>query len=320
MKLISSRSCLLDDYKIQWCLMQKLLPRRSRIVSSTSFIVMARWVDRSVALDFKSPKSRILISMREHRSAKQLVFLVVCRSRWKETEYFRVHFSLGLSSTISSASNPAITKIKVVVGDDSSGHSSTASGIAQSIHININTTTSYDDEPQENCHYDTIDALPHVDHYRNLFSITSPEPKSRPTLEALHETTRLRLGSTIDLHSEMISMAPTHLEPLAQVEVKPKVDIVKFGWIIGVLVRWIDLSSETLAYALLVRLDSMCLEYLWCDAFSSFVLGDWTSRYRPGPCHCAYLHGRNSNHCCIHECDMYQRRSERWWNVLLDFT
>ena len=90
--------------------------------------------------------------------------------------------------------------------------------------------------------YDTIDALPHVDHYRNLFSITSPEPKSRPTLEALHETSNVlsksRVGSTIDFNSEMI----TTLVPQIQTEVpsqggtKTKIDVVKFGWIVGVLV------------------------------------------------------------------------------------
>jgi hypothetical protein len=90
------------------------------------------------------------------------------------------------------------------------------------------------------CHYDTIDALPHIDHYRNLFSITSPEPKSRPTLEALHETsnvsTRLRLGSTIDLNSEMISTLVPQTDQPSQIETKPKIEIVKFGWIVGVLV------------------------------------------------------------------------------------
>jgi hypothetical protein len=123
--------------------------------------------------------------------------------------------------------------VKIVVGDDSSGHSSTTSALAPPI-------TTIDDTQNDNCHYDTIDALPHVDHYRNLFSITSPEPKSRPTLEALHETTasssRLRLGSTIDLNSEMVSTLMTPNDQPSQCETKGKVDIVKFGWIVGVLV------------------------------------------------------------------------------------
>jgi hypothetical protein len=88
--------------------------------------------------------------------------------------------------------------------------------------------------------YDTIDALPHVDHYRNLFSITSPESKIRPTLEALHDTSnipsRFRLGSTIDLNGEMISTLVPQVDLPSQIEVKPKMEVVKFGWIVGVLV------------------------------------------------------------------------------------
>ena len=106
------------------------------------------------------------------------------------------------------------------------------------VHFDVTTTNSDDDKHRDVCSYDTIDALPHIDHYRNLFSLTSPEPKTRPTLEALHENSRLRLGSTIDLNSELINHVIQHHEqqPTQPVEVKPKVEIVKFGWIIGVLV------------------------------------------------------------------------------------
>jgi hypothetical protein len=130
--------------------------------------------------------------------------------------------------------------VKILIGDDDSERSSTTSGLIQPININT-IYTSTDDNNRETCPYDTIDALPHVDHYRNLFSITSPEPKSRPTLEALHETanssSRLRLGSTIDLNSEMIStLVPQNDPPSQQIEMKPKIEVVKFGWIVGVLV------------------------------------------------------------------------------------
>lgn len=88
--------------------------------------------------------------------------------------------------------------------------------------------------------YDTIDALPHIDHYRNIFSFTSSEPKTRPTLEVLHGTanipSRLKLVSTIDLNSEMISSVMIPSEQPAQIDIKPKIEIVKFGWVIGVLV------------------------------------------------------------------------------------
>ena len=131
-------------------------------------------------------------------------------------------------------------KVKILVGDDESERSSTASGLAQTTNLNVNCTI-IDDKYKEIGPYDTIDALPHVDHYRNLFSITSPETKSRPTLEALHETAnssaRLRLGSTIDLNSEMIStLVPPNEQP-SQIEPKQKIEVVKFGWIVGVLVR-----------------------------------------------------------------------------------
>ncbi|CAF0819995.1 unnamed protein product [Adineta ricciae] len=89
--------------------------------------------------------------------------------------------------------------------------------------------------------YDTIEALPHSDHYRNLFSFTSSEPKTRPTLEALHGTkcasAKLNLASTIDLNSEMVSSVMIPSDQPIKAEIKPKTEIVKFGWIIGVLIR-----------------------------------------------------------------------------------
>jgi hypothetical protein len=154
------------------------------------------------------------------------------------------HFSIvvfsGLPSVIQPVSVPNVANIKLTIGDGSSDHSSTNSVVPSSIRLNANVTSAIDDQQKEICSYDTIDALPHVDHYRNLFSITSPEAKTRPTLEALHETAagsaKLRLGSTIDLNGEIINPLVSHHEQTAQVDVKPKVEIVKFGWIIGVLV------------------------------------------------------------------------------------
>lgn len=103
----------------------------------------------------------------------------------------------------------------------------------------MNSTPTHD-KNKEICSYDTIDALPHVDHYRNLFSLTIPEPKVRPTLEALHQTAttcdRLRLGSTIDLNNEVTTTLVPQADQISQLEMKPKVDVVKFGWIIGVFV------------------------------------------------------------------------------------
>jgi hypothetical protein len=113
-------------------------------------------------------------------------------------------------------------------------------------------TSSIDDRYKEICSYDTIDALPHVDHYRNLFSITSPESKSRPTLDELHRANipaKFRLGSAIDLNSEMISTLVVQNDQPSQIETKPKSEIVKFGWIIGVLVRLIKTSLSRILFS-----------------------------------------------------------------------
>jgi hypothetical protein len=104
----------------------------------------------------------------------------------------------------------------------------------------MNQAVIANDQKEEICPYDTLDALPHIDHYRNLFSFTSSEPKTRPTLEALHGTanipSKFRLASTIDLNSEMISSVMLPNEQPSQIEIKPRIEVVKFGWIIGVLV------------------------------------------------------------------------------------
>ncbi|CAF3190851.1 unnamed protein product [Rotaria socialis] len=146
----------------------------------------------------------------------------------------------SLSQTVGRTSISNTTNIKIFVGDDANESGSTSSVLPRTTDINTN-CTSTEDENKEICSYDTIDALPHVDHYRNLFSITSPEPKSRPTLEALHETAsasgRFRLGSTIDLNSELLSTLTPQIDQLSQLDVRPKIDVVKFGWIIGVFIR-----------------------------------------------------------------------------------
>ncbi|CAF5148745.1 unnamed protein product, partial [Rotaria magnacalcarata] len=152
------------------------------------------------------------------------------------------YYKLGLSQTVEKTSISNTTKIKISVGDDANESGSTSSILPRTTDINTN-CASTEDENKEICSYDTIDALPHVDHYRNLFSITSPEPKSRPTLEALHETAstsgRFRLGSTIDLNSELLSTLTPQTDQLSQLDIRPKIDVVKFGWIIGVFIRCI---------------------------------------------------------------------------------
>ena len=103
---------------------------------------------------------------------------------------------------------------------------------------NVCYTPGTDESKDMSC-YDTIDTLPHLDHYRNIFSLTSPESKSRPTLEALHETggvnSRMKLASTFDVNSDINNSTVAAGGDVPH-DVKPKTDIVKFGWIIGVLV------------------------------------------------------------------------------------
>ncbi|CAF0721500.1 unnamed protein product [Didymodactylos carnosus] len=78
--------------------------------------------------------------------------------------------------------------------------------------------------------FDTLDTLPHVEHYRNLFSLTSTHGKTRPTLEALHDANNTKLTSTFDLNVEL---PPTTVTPTKQT------NVIKFGWIKGVLIRCI---------------------------------------------------------------------------------
>lgn len=154
-------------------------------------------------------------------------------------------FPLGLSSIVRRTSIPTGQQIKINLGgdDDDDDHhhnsedGSSTSGAIPAMNTNADIVTTADSNTEINS-YDTIDALPHADHYRNLFSITSPEPKLRPTLEALHETSKSRVGSTIDLNSELVTalVAPQQTDVPSQVGTKPTINVVKFGWIVGVLV------------------------------------------------------------------------------------
>ncbi|XP_053405857.1 solute carrier family 12 member 3-like isoform X2 [Mercenaria mercenaria] len=77
----------------------------------------------------------------------------------------------------------------------------------------------------------TTEAIPHVDHYRNLLSATSPL-KSRPTLAELHEE---KDDIERQRHREpLLSETDTNPE-----DSKPKDNksAIKFGWIKGVLIR-----------------------------------------------------------------------------------
>jgi len=79
----------------------------------------------------------------------------------------------------------------------------------------------------------TTEALPHVDHYRNLLSATSAL-KSRPTLEELHEE-----KDDIDRnrHREPLLSETENAEAVAKAAPKEQNTAIKFGWIKGVLIR-----------------------------------------------------------------------------------
>lgn len=116
----------------------------------------------------------------------------------------------------------------------------TDTGESTNTTYDLNELTLTNHDNKESGSYDTIDTLPRIDHYRNILSFTSSEPKTRPTLEVLHGTVnppiKHKLSSTIDLNSEITSPAITPIEQSPQNDSKPKIEIVKFGWIVGVLV------------------------------------------------------------------------------------
>jgi len=201
-------------------------------------------------------------------------------------------YSKGLSKL-----SPNEPKKKVLFGQDSSERSSRASG--------LNQTTI---ENKEIGNYDTIDALPNIDYYRNIFSFTSSEPKTRPTLEVLHGTveipSKFKLASSIDLNSEMISSITIPNEQSGQIEIKSKTEIVKFGWIIGVLVCFFLFFHLKILNVHI--LDSLCIEYIWCYVIPSSIMGYRSSWNWSSMCNNSHI---NSSYCFnifINECYLYK--------------
>ncbi|CAF0929755.1 unnamed protein product [Brachionus calyciflorus] len=90
-----------------------------------------------------------------------------------------------------------------------------------------------------------VDALPELDNYRNLLSLTG-EAKSRPTLQELQNYNRLSASDTDSIKKHLILNESADLNKnnetpqitLNSTQNKP-VDVVKFGWIKGVLIRCI---------------------------------------------------------------------------------
>ncbi|XP_062588171.1 solute carrier family 12 member 3-like [Saccostrea cucullata] len=77
----------------------------------------------------------------------------------------------------------------------------------------------------------TVEAIPHVDHYRNLLSATAAL-KSRPTLAELHEEKEEEV-----IRAKQREPLLASEENLVEESAANKATAVKFGWIKGVLVR-----------------------------------------------------------------------------------
>ncbi|XP_061172225.1 solute carrier family 12 member 2-like [Saccostrea echinata] len=77
----------------------------------------------------------------------------------------------------------------------------------------------------------TVEAIPHVDHYRNLLSATAAL-KSRPTLAELHEEKEEEV-----IRAKQREPLLASEENLVEESTANKATAVKFGWIKGVLVR-----------------------------------------------------------------------------------
>uniref|UniRef100_A0A8W8HNT7 Solute carrier family 12 member 2 n=1 Tax=Magallana gigas TaxID=29159 RepID=A0A8W8HNT7_MAGGI len=77
----------------------------------------------------------------------------------------------------------------------------------------------------------TVEAIPHVDHYRNLLSATAAL-KSRPTLAELHEEKEEEL-----IRAKQREPLLTSEENLVEDNANKASSAIKFGWIKGVLVR-----------------------------------------------------------------------------------
>ncbi|PVD19309.1 hypothetical protein C0Q70_19796 [Pomacea canaliculata] len=108
-------------------------------------------------------------------------------------------------------------------------------GVAFSISTD-SVTQSYETTTR-NYMLNTIEALPCVDNYRNIFSATGQGMKSRPTLAELHE--EMEDGEIRGKHKEPLLAAEerTSEEVVVTMPDKPPASSIKFGWIKGVLVR-----------------------------------------------------------------------------------
>ncbi|XP_064608218.1 solute carrier family 12 member 2-like [Liolophura sinensis] len=101
-----------------------------------------------------------------------------------------------------------------------------------------NTYVGYDTHNLKTFGHNTHEALPHVDHYRNLLSSTATHAlKARPTLDELHE--EKEDGEKRFREPLLIGKDRSHSDASVQISPgkKGSSGAVKFGWIKGVLIR-----------------------------------------------------------------------------------
>lgn len=101
----------------------------------------------------------------------------------------------------------------------------------------LRSRSSVDGYNKTNCVLNTVEALPCVDHYRNIFSATGAgNLRARPTLAELHEERddeeiRANKKDPISIYDGASQGSPNHLDNIQVASA------VRFGWIQGVLIR-----------------------------------------------------------------------------------
>lgn len=158
-----------------------------------------------------------------------------------------VGFSNGLDHTNSSIS-PESLRVKIISkfprrSKHISESATSEFGSPPNSPIEGNTyTTQHDSQTVKTFGRNTLEKLPHIDHYRNLLSTTAAFRK-RPTLQELHEKEKKEevdnANVTADVNQTFLGgEAPDNLEIAKPVSSAPK-----FGWIQGVLVQMTQFLS-----------------------------------------------------------------------------
>jgi len=96
--------------------------------------------------------------------------------------------------------------------------------------------SSYDTQGQKTFGRNTLETLPHIDHYRNLLSTTGGMRK-RPTLLELHDIEVAEAADQLLNYDDKENGDSSLKVTVVKEEAAPAAAALKFGWIQGVLVR-----------------------------------------------------------------------------------